>query len=143
MKFATFGLTHVSSPTCSQTSITIVWSIQIKGEEDTYVFPIEAQPISLHSQLSKVPAIAKNVTAMTKRGQYRNVIVELKDGLEKIYLDEIGNVQFQEFFMQQDDGDKTNTGPVTANFSTGSNCSRKAEIAGINNERYGSHKIYE
>ncbi len=46
--------------------------------------------------------MAKNITAMTKRGQYHKLVVALTGTLRDTYLDDMGNVQFKDFFLQQD-----------------------------------------
>ena len=50
--------------------------------------------------------MGKNIAAMTKRGQYRKLAVLLTGTLKDTYLDDMGNVQFKDFFLQQDEPEK-------------------------------------
>lgn len=81
----------------------MVKSIRLGTESETYYFPPEAQLITLHEALLKVPTVARNIAAMNKRGQFRNLTIKLSDELKKIYVDEEGNVQFKEYFLQAEE----------------------------------------
>ncbi len=103
MLSATFSFAYVLSPVNIKNSIHVVKSIRLGTEAETYYFPPEAQPITLHEVFSKVPTVARNIAAMNKRGQFCNLTIKLSDELQKIYVDEEGNVQFKEYFLQSDE----------------------------------------
>lgn len=100
---ATFYFAYVSSPTNIKSSVHVVKSIRLDSDSETYYFPPEAQPIILHDALAKVPTVARNIAAMNKRGQFRNLTIKLSDELKKVYVDEEGNVQFRNYFLQSDE----------------------------------------
>lgn len=57
----------------------MVKSIPFGTKSETYYFPPEAQPIKLQEMLLKVPTVARNIAAMNKRGQFRNLTIKLSD----------------------------------------------------------------
>jgi RNase H-fold protein (predicted Holliday junction resolvase) len=98
---AKFHLAFVTSAKNSKNSIAILEYIQLEGEDDAFYLPPDAQPISCHDELLKVPIVSTNIKAMTQRGQYQTVKVKLKGAIHDIYLDKDGNVQFKDHFLQQ------------------------------------------
>ena len=98
-----FVFAYVTSPTNQKNSIPVVLSASFPDSDETFVFPPEAQPISLHGELARVPIVNTVIRAMTKRGQQRSLKIELSEELSKIYVDDMGNIKFKDYFLHQED----------------------------------------
>lgn len=89
-----------ADPINSKTTISLVKSIQIENSEDVFVFPPEWQPLKLHTELIKIPIIAKVVKNLKKRGDYRQCVVTLSEDVKPIYFDEEGNPRYGEVYLE-------------------------------------------
>lgn len=65
--------------------VTIITSIQHPDETVSYSFPTNTQPLNLHPELAEISIIRKADTSMTKKGQYRNVTVQLPDSVSTLF----------------------------------------------------------
>ncbi|XP_058801854.1 uncharacterized protein LOC131670346 [Phymastichus coffea] len=85
----------------SKSTIIKVKRIQLLDHEESFLFPENKQTSAQHEQLFE-DKIVKNVFKSLKvRNKFRNVIITLSDGLEKIYLDTEGNVVLYDEYLEE------------------------------------------
>lgn len=84
-----------------KTSILKVKQIQIANTEETYLFPPELQPLSLHPELQGLQIVKSVTKSLTKRNQFRNVNITLPDEVAKLYFDTEENVCFKEHYLEE------------------------------------------
>lgn len=70
-------------------------------EEKTYAIPEQYQPVGQHTELTNTNAYRKIKNTLQKRHQTRKVWVNLNEELSNTYIDEDGNLQFKEFFLEE------------------------------------------
>lgn len=63
--------------------------------------PIEFQPANLHPEITNTPNYGKVKKSLSKRHQTRRVWIALTDVISKIYLDDEGNVQFNDIYLEE------------------------------------------
>lgn len=75
----------------------------VKKEDDTVYFgiPISLQLSIHHKQLFELPIIKNATKTLTKIGQYRNISITLNDDLKRTYMDEEGNLVFEETYLDE------------------------------------------
>ncbi|KAK2578300.1 hypothetical protein KPH14_011922 [Odynerus spinipes] len=88
--------------TSKKTAITKVKSIRLIKDEITYTFPAEYQLPEHHVELFKLSTIAKACKSMNKKGQFRNIVVSLSEGLVPLYFDEEGNAVFKDLYLEEE-----------------------------------------
>lgn len=73
------------------------------GTPDGHVYdvPDDYQPVQLHKEIIKQPAYTKVKNTMTKRHQTRKVWINLTDELSNAYLDEAGNLQIGDIYLEE------------------------------------------
>lgn len=79
---------------CCITSITTV-------DNKVYAIPEELQLASLHKEIIKSTAYIKVKNSLKKRYQTRRVWITMTKELEKTYIDEDGNLQFGDQFLEE------------------------------------------
>ena len=107
---ARFLFVTEASPINAQNTVLRIKQIQINDDDTSYIFPPHLQDPVLHVELmeTKPAAAAKKILVM--RGKFRNPTVSLKDGLEKIYLDDEGNPTFKDELLEEALG--IDSGPI-------------------------------
>lgn len=85
----------------SKTTVVKVKTIQLEGRSEAYQFPLDQQTRTHHSKLFDHKITKLVVKSLTTRNKYRKVNITLKEGeLLEEYLDEEGNVVFNEFYLE-------------------------------------------
>lgn len=82
-----------------KTNIFCITSITTENEI-SYEFPSELQPVELHKEFVKTEIFTKVKNSLKKRHQKRNVWVNLTPELKKTYIDESGNMCFQDYLLE-------------------------------------------
>lgn len=83
-----------------KTNILTLTSITTQAGE-IFDVPLDLQDINLHTELIKTEAFKKARNTIVKRHQKRNVWIVLNEALENTYLDEGGNLQFADIFLEE------------------------------------------
>ncbi|KAK9878576.1 hypothetical protein WA026_022646 [Henosepilachna vigintioctopunctata] len=83
-----------------KSNIYCVTSITTK-EQKMFAIPEEIQSVGLHKELIKTSAYNKVKNSLKKRYQTRKVWIKMSDELSKIYVDEDGNLQFGEQYLEE------------------------------------------
>lgn len=85
----------------SKTTIVKVKTIQLENQPEVYQFPPDQQTRTHHQKLFEHEIIKTVVKSLTTRNKYRKVnITSREDELLELYLDEEGNVVFNEFYSE-------------------------------------------
>ncbi|XP_045471472.1 uncharacterized protein LOC123678478 [Harmonia axyridis] len=95
---------------CVEDSKTNVLCITSIGTTDgrNYAIPDMYQRASLHTQVIKTSAYNKVENSISKRNQIRRVWINLNEDLAATYLDEGGNLQFEDIFLEEKLEDQLN-----------------------------------
>lgn len=89
----------VKATTDGKSNILCITSITTpKGR--TFSIPTELQPVALHTEVIKTSVFSKIKNQLKKRHQKRDVWINLTEELETTYIDESGNMQFNEFILE-------------------------------------------
>lgn len=78
--------------------------------------PAEYQPAHLHQEIIKTTHYVKVKKSLNKRYQTRKIWITLTDDISKIYLDEEQNLQFNDFYLEEN-LEKANIGESIASSS--------------------------
>ncbi|KAK0071350.1 hypothetical protein PV325_013062, partial [Microctonus aethiopoides] len=70
-------------------------------EEKTFEMPQQFQALGHHPELVNTQAFKKVKTTLQKRHQSRKIWIRLEENLDKIYVDEDGNMQFNNYFLEE------------------------------------------
>ncbi|XP_071642241.1 uncharacterized protein [Temnothorax longispinosus] len=91
----------VSEAMDTKTTVVKVKTIQLVGQPEIFQFPRDMQTSAQHPQLFE-NAVAKGVVKSLKtRSKFRNVVITLAEGdLKEVYLDDEGNVVFNEYYLE-------------------------------------------
>ena len=90
------------SGTDSKSTIVKVKTIQLVNQEECYLFPKDKRTSDQHKQLFNTTVVKNVVKSLKTRNKFRNVVVTLTQDLQKIYLDEEGNVVFHDEYLEED-----------------------------------------
>lgn len=71
------------------------------SEDKVYAIPEELQAASYHKQIVKTSAFNKVKNSLLKRYQTRRVWITMTEELKKTYIDEDGNIQFEDRFLEE------------------------------------------
>lgn len=93
--------TILAEATTSKTSVLVVQSLQIDGEDEIYLFPKEKHLLTSHTELAKLPAIKSAAKSIKSRGQFRRVLVTLSEDIKKMYFDDEGNPVYEDWFLEE------------------------------------------
>lgn len=104
-EFALLPTSDGKSNICGVTSITT-------KEQKVFAIPEELQSVGLHKELIKTSAYNKVKNSLKKRHQTRRVWIKMSDELSKIYVDEEGNLQFGEEYLEEIEQKVTSGGQV-------------------------------
>ncbi|CAK1549410.1 unnamed protein product [Leptosia nina] len=66
-----------------------------------YILPQELQIASMHTELIKCPAYSKVKNSLKKRHQTRKVWITLSKEMKNVYMDEEGNLQFSDQYLEE------------------------------------------
>ncbi|XP_028132810.2 uncharacterized protein LOC114328225 [Diabrotica virgifera virgifera] len=94
-----FEFTVRSLQTDTKTNIITITSIETE-ENEIFSIPNDMQNISYHEKIQTTAAFQKVKRVLTKRGTTRKVWIADEDIL-KVYMDEYGNIQFNDFLLEQ------------------------------------------
>lgn len=81
----------------------------VTKDNKVYAIPEELRPASYHKEIIKTSAFTKVKNSLVKRYQFRRVWITMTEELNKIYIDEDGNLQFCDQFLEE-----LNQEPLTA-----------------------------
>lgn len=95
-----FEFTVKSLANDNKTNFIAITSIETE-ENEIFIMPIEMQIISYHEKIQATTAFQKVKKALTKRGNTRRVWITLDEDTLKVYMDENGNIQFNDFLLEQ------------------------------------------
>ncbi|KAK9871786.1 hypothetical protein WA026_014241 [Henosepilachna vigintioctopunctata] len=70
-------------------------------DHKTHDNPEDSQTVGLHKELIKTPAFAKVKNSLKKGHQVRTVWITMTPELLKVYVDEDGNKQFGDQFLEE------------------------------------------
>lgn len=91
----------VAEAVSTKSMVVKVKTIQLVGQTDVYKFPEEQQTSVFHAHFFSTTVVKGVVKSLTKRNQFRNVIITLPaNTFRNEYLDEEGNVVFNEFYLE-------------------------------------------
>ncbi|XP_049868057.1 uncharacterized protein LOC126373991 [Pectinophora gossypiella] len=71
------------------------------SENKIYAIPLELQAAAYHKEITKTTAYAKIKNSLAKRHQIRRVWITMTEELSKIYMDEDGNLQFGNQYLEE------------------------------------------
>lgn len=83
-----------------KSNIMAVTSITTETNE-TFVIPQELQQISHHKEVSNTTVYNMVKSALKKRHQFRKVWIELTDEIQKVYMDDYGNMRFADQSLEE------------------------------------------
>jgi len=85
----------------SKSTVVKVKTIQLVDQEEIFAFLKEQQTSEAHKQLFATNVVRNVVKSLNVRDKYRNVVISLTDELQTIYLDEEGNVDFHDLYLDE------------------------------------------
>lgn len=92
----------VSEALDSKTTVVKVKTIQLHGQTEVFQFPAARQTMEHHTKLFEHPVTKRVVNSLKTRNKYRNVNITLAENdLLEIYLDDEGNVIFNEIYLEE------------------------------------------
>ncbi|XP_061704763.1 uncharacterized protein LOC133516067 [Cydia pomonella] len=83
-----------------KTNIYCVTSITT-SDNKIYAIPEELQSVGYHKEILKTAAYSKVKNSLTKRYQIRRVWITMTEELKKNYIDEDGNIQFGDQYLEE------------------------------------------
>lgn len=83
-----------------KSNVYCVTSITTKDEK-IFAIPEELQPTGLHKELIKTTAYNKVKNSIKKRHQSRKVWITMTEELKQVYIDEDGNLQFSDQYLEE------------------------------------------
>ncbi|KYQ46153.1 hypothetical protein ALC60_14852 [Trachymyrmex zeteki] len=95
-----FEFTIVASPKDEKSNTIVITSIRTESGK-TYVLQEENKYIASHTELMKTENYSKAKNSLKKRHQSRKVWISMTKELEKIYIDEDGNIQFAGEYLEE------------------------------------------
>lgn len=90
----------VKSSVDGKTNVIHITSITTQ-ENRTFIIPDELQPARLHEDIINTDTYSKVKNTLKKRHQTRKVWIVLTPDLANTYMDEAGNLQFSENFLEE------------------------------------------
>jgi len=95
-----FEFRAVASPKDSKTTVIAITSIGTEQGEK-YAIPDELSYADFHEELKKTIAFKKVRNSLKKRHDELKIWITLSKELQEIYLDDEGNIQFEEKYLKQ------------------------------------------
>ncbi|XP_017466147.1 PREDICTED: uncharacterized protein LOC108359032 [Rhagoletis zephyria] len=90
----------VKSAEDGKTNIMAITTITT-SDDRVFKIPAEMQPASLHEQLINTPTYTKIKNTLKRRHQTRKVWINVTEDLAEIYMDDDGNMQFKDYFLEE------------------------------------------
>lgn len=84
----------------AKTNVICITSIAT-SEGQVFEIPPEYQPAGLHTEITTTSNYAKVRKSLNKRHQTRKIWITLTEALEKVYMDEDENLQFNEIYLEE------------------------------------------
>lgn len=100
-----FTFKVVASPKDEKTNVLAITSIMTEDGK-RYVLPEDAMYVSAHKELQKVNTFNKVKASLKRRHDKISAWFILTDDLEKTYIDEAGNLEFEDRILQEMDNEK-------------------------------------
>lgn len=107
-----------------KTNVCCVTSITTEDNK-SYALPDGLQVVGHHKELIKTAAYSKVKNSLSKRYQTRRVWISLTEELEQIYMDEDGNVQFADRYLEEINQDQCTSAAPAATGTKGTNTLEK------------------
>lgn len=95
-----FEFTVVTSPKDTKTNVIAITSICTEDGK-RYILPEELRYMGDHVELKKSNYHTKLVNSLKKRNQVRKVWITMTKELEETYIDEDGNLQFKDQYLEE------------------------------------------
>jgi len=95
-----FEFTVVASPRDEKSNIIAITSLRTESGK-TYVFQEDNRYMANHKELMKTEKYSKVKNSLKKRHQSRKVWISMTKELEEIYIDEDGNIQFADEYLEE------------------------------------------
>lgn len=95
-----FEFKVLPSPRDEKSNIIVITSITTECGE-TFILSEDIQQISLHTELIKTKCYNKIKNSLKKRYQSRKIWILLTEDLKETYIDEGGNIQFKDQFLEK------------------------------------------
>ncbi|XP_063360269.1 uncharacterized protein LOC134649446 [Cydia amplana] len=103
-----------------KTNVCCITSITTEDNK-SYALPDGLQSVGHHKELIKTAAYSKVKNSLSKRYQTRRIWISLTEELEQIYMDEDGNVQFADRYLEELNQDQCASTAPTAAGTKGAN----------------------
>lgn len=84
-----------------KTTVVKVVSIQIYNRAEIFQFPKDKQTSVHHRHLFDTNIVKNVIKSLKMRNKYRKVLITLNDELKSIYMDEEGNVAFNDEYLEE------------------------------------------
>lgn len=88
-------------PTADRQSNVICITSTATPDGHIFGIPTEYEPAHLHQEITKTPNYTKVRKSLSKRHQIRKIWITLIEDILKIYLDEDRNLQFKNFYLEE------------------------------------------
>jgi hypothetical protein len=95
-----FEFTVVASPKDIKTNVIAITSISTMNGK-RYILPEEFRYMGSHLELRKSNYYTKVVNSLKNRNQVRKVWIKMTKELEEVYIDEDGNIQFKDQYLEE------------------------------------------
>lgn len=95
-----FEFSVIPSLNDNKSNILAITSITT-NEGKCYLIPNELQPINNHNEITKTSAYTKLKNSLKKRHQTRKIWIKLNEKLKETYVDEEGNIQFSDQYLEE------------------------------------------
>lgn len=93
----------VAEALSSKTTVVKVKTIQLSDQPEVYQFPDDQQTSAQHKKLFEHAVVKGVVKSLKERNKFRNVMITLtQEGLRDEYVDDEGNVVFNEYYLEVD-----------------------------------------
>ena len=102
-----FEFTMVPAPKDSKTNAIAITCICTEDDRK-YVLPENFRYIEVHAELRKTSVYTKLVNSLKKRNQVRRVWITMTKELNETYMDEDGNLQFNDQYLEEVGEDNSN-----------------------------------
>lgn len=90
----------MSASNDGKSNVLVINSISTE-EGKCYVLPDELKPVSHHTDIVKTNTFSKIKNSIKKRHQSRKIWIKLNEDLKKTYIDEEGNMQFSNQYLEE------------------------------------------
>lgn len=85
----------------TKSTIVKVKTIQLINQPETFLFPNDKQTSTQHKKLFDTNIVKNVVKSLKTRNKFRNIMITLNKELQDIYMDEEGNVVFNDEYLEE------------------------------------------